>query len=313
VLSSLIDRPRGSVAKRLKRIGAPVCEPINFDLQKSSLKVGNINASAFAIQMKIAAARTTIEKTLNRCLVQQEFDLFLDDETSVGTGSGIMAATSSGWYLSDGFSGSASSLVEIVLPLPPIQQVVGIWTSSNDGTETLVDPSVYSVSAAKEPCRIRLRPGQHWPSHGGFEAFRIRFTAGYLVPFRLSDSQPTVFQASKHGFQSGDVIQFSSIDNTVPAGLTPQANYTITNLQQDGFQVLDTDGNLIVINGAWPGYGFIGSLPANVIEALVLISGLNQGGEIRPKLRGAERVNSLEIPVDPLDLIGDLVWPVSIG
>lgn len=295
---SNIARPQGSIAKRIQRVSGPALEPISFDLQKSALKIGNLNVSSFVIANKIATARETVEKEINRVLVQQVFDLFVDDEAFVGSTRTMINIW--GDY-------HKPQLLEITLPLPPVQQVLGIWTSNGDGTETQVDPSVYSVSKLKQPCRIRLNPGEQWPDHSGFEAFRIRFSAGYATPFRIS-TDPNTLLASNHGLLSGDPVRLSSLDGSLPNALSFKTDYTVTNLTATSFQLLDTAGNIVPIDTNWQGDGMLGEVPAPLIEAMVLFSALSQGGEFRPKITGGNKGTPVALPVDPYELISRYVW-----
>src|SRR5579875_57124 len=195
-------RTKGSTARRLNRVTGPTVEPISFALQQSQLKIGNLNTSSFVIQNKIATARSTVEKKIRRCLVQQIWDLFIDTEQYVGSGAGLFP-----YYEVSQFGDQDLRIPEIQLPLPPTQSVLGVYVTDVFGNETLVDPSVYFVTKAKEPCRIRLKPGQIWPCHRGPESIRIRFAAGYSTPFTIATD--STIQASNHGLNNGDFVQFS--------------------------------------------------------------------------------------------------------
>lgn len=305
-------RTKGSQARRLQQIQAPTVEPISFDLQKTVLKIGNVNASLFAIQAKIAAARQIIEKRINRCLVQQTYDLFLDDEAYVSTQPAFMP-----WWAVGQYAGENSyGMPEIVLPLPPVQQVLGVYTYDQYGNETLVNPSIYTVTRTQEPCRIRLNPSCVWPEHRGFEAFRVRFTCGYAAPFGVAQDGSGTITVSNAGVSSGDYVHFTSLDGTLPSPLAWGQSYQVSNLVNTptatGFQVVDANGELITPSNQWNRTGFLGEVPAPLIEAIVLVSGLNQGGEVPTRLpgaTGASRLSPIQLPVSAAELIESYIWP----
>lgn len=299
MLSALL-RTKGSIVKRIQRVSGPTLEPVSFELQKSAMKIGNVNTNSFVIQNKIATARETVEREINRCLVQQIYDLFVDDEAFVGAGRGAMLPLYGDY--------EKATLIEITLPLPPVQQVIGIWVSDGLGNEEQVDPTVYTVSKLREPCRIRLAPGQSWPDHDGFESFRVRFSAGYVAPFTLSPDVPDTILATNHGLQSGDSVRFSSVDGTLPNNIAPRADYTVTNLTPSSFQLLDAAGNQLSFDNNWAGDGMIGEIPAPLIEAMVLLSGLSQGGEFRPKITGGSKGAPVALPSDPYELLTRYIW-----
>lgn len=305
-------RTKGSQARRLQQIQAPTVEPISFDLQKTVLKIGNVNASLFAIQAKIAAARQLIEHRINRRLVQQTYDLFLDDEAYVSTQPAFMP-----WWAVGQYAGETNfGMPEIVLPLPPVQQVLGVYTYDQYGNETLVDPSIYTVTRAQEPCRIRLNPSCVWPEHRGYEAFRVRFTCGYATSFTISQDGSGTIQVSNAGVVSGQYVRFTSLDGTLPDPLAWGQSYQVSNLVNNqnavGFQVVDANGNLITPDNEWNGTGFLGEVPAPLIEAVVMVSGLNQSGEIPSRLPGTgsnSRLSPIILPTNPDELISAYVWP----
>ena len=195
-----------------------------------------------------------------------------------------------------------------------MRQVLGVFVTDNTGTEAAVDPSVYTVTRQKSPCRVRLNPGQVWPYHRGFECFRIQFSCGYACPFTVSSDQVTINAGSTHGYASGDVCQFSSHDGTLPSPLEYMQPYTVTNLDEDGtFQITDMDGNLITeIDPQWQGTGFLGEVPSPLLEAVTFLSALNQAGEVPsriPGVSGASRLSPIQLPVTAAEMVEQYVWP----
>lgn len=70
-------------------------------------------------------------------------------------------------------------MLEIELPLPPLQSVTSIEYTSGGVLETL-DPSVYQVSGVGDRNKARLRPAVSWPTTDDVhEAIVVTFVAGY--------------------------------------------------------------------------------------------------------------------------------------
>ena len=137
----------------VRRTEAPAKEPISLEDAKSYLRITSPDPDAMVAAL-LAAARDRAERRCERAWITQEFVAHLD-----------------------GFWGGA----DLLLPYPPLQSVEAIKYLSDDvGTELTVATTVYEVDTTDEPGRIRLKPGQSWPTaYSRSRAVRIEFTAGY--------------------------------------------------------------------------------------------------------------------------------------
>lgn len=138
-------------------ITPPTREPLDLDFVKKQRRLGSVTSQDTLFDLWIAAARQYFE---------------------MQTGRQMMTAT---WdYLLDAFPCQDA----IELPRPPLQDVVGVYYTDDDGAEqtfavsnyTVVKPSGYLSRRG----RIVLNAGCSWPtaSTRGRSA-RIRFVAGY--------------------------------------------------------------------------------------------------------------------------------------
>jgi uncharacterized phiE125 gp8 family phage protein len=147
-----------------KRTVAPAAEPLDADDARRHLRVTDEDVDVAAY---IAAARARVEGVTERALITQTWTVKLD-----------------------GFWGSA----DLELPYPPLASVTSIvyWTDESGSTST-VAATVYEVDTASEPGRVRLKPGQSWPSdlYVKVGCITITFTSGYGATYA---SVPASFQ-----------------------------------------------------------------------------------------------------------------------
>lgn len=105
----------------------------------------------------LTAARLHVEGRdgwLNRALVTQTWDLFLDRFPCA-----------------------------IVLPLPPLQSVTSVTYLDNTGASQTLATNQYRVDTARVPARITPAYGVTWPNtYGVPNAVTVRFVAGYGAP-----------------------------------------------------------------------------------------------------------------------------------
>ena len=300
-------RPHRPLATHPKLIAGPLVEPISWVLTQAEEKV-TIQPNRVAFQLRVSSARASVEKILHRKLVQQTWDLLIDDNSAEWDESFLGRATGYGFA---SMFGSASPNQRFELPFPPVQAVIGVYVRDVYGVETLVDPSVYYVTTGNQPTYVCLAQGQVWPQHQAFESFRIRFTCGYVTPFTIMNDGSGVVLAQNHGYMSGDNIQFSSPDGQLNGPLQPMQNYTVTNLTPTGFQVIDSFGNLVQPDPNYQGTGFIGTIPSPIVRALVLMSASNIQGKIAGTADGGQKGSKLEgyaTNVTPEDLLEDYIW-----
>lgn len=155
-------------------ITPPAIEPVTLVEAKAHLRV-NFSDDDTLISAFVAASRMNVEGWLGRALIDQTWDLYLDE------------------FPTDTFKG-------IQIPLPPLISVTSVKYDDAAGVEQTMDPTGYYVDVASQPGWIVPTGGSgaSWPTPlDAINSVRIRFRAGYMT----SDSPPvgSVPQDIKHG------------------------------------------------------------------------------------------------------------------
>src|SRR5262245_125117 len=132
-----------------KLITGPTVEPITLAQAKAHLRVDFTDDDLW-ITSAIVGCRLYAEKFMGRALVQQTWELSLDE------------------FPED----------EIEMPLPPLQSIVSVKYDDVGGVEQTISASSYRVDTYSEPGRIF--PTSSWPSTlDKNNVVRVRFIAGY--------------------------------------------------------------------------------------------------------------------------------------
>lgn len=137
-----------------KLITAPADEPVSLSEAKLHCRVDHADEDGY-LQDLIVAAREHVEQVvLNRALITQTWELFLD---------------------------CFPSGREIRLPLPPLQSVTGVYYTPFGGAEQTFGAANYVVDTVSEPGRIVLQRDASWPGKdlAVVNGVRIEFVAGY--------------------------------------------------------------------------------------------------------------------------------------
>lgn len=140
------------VSRRLKTAAAN--EPVSLAEAKLHCRVDHDDEDLY-LQDLITAAREHVEQVvLNRALLTQTWELFLDRFPGEG---------------------------EIRLPLPPLQSVTGIYYTPDGDVEQMFAAANYAVDTVSEPGRIVLQRDASWPGDtlSVVNGVRIEFVAGY--------------------------------------------------------------------------------------------------------------------------------------
>jgi uncharacterized phiE125 gp8 family phage protein len=124
-------------------------EPVSVDEVVRQLKWPAGTPDETDIPRWIAAARSIVERETWVMLAVQEADLFVD-----------------------AFTGTPAILV---LPASPVVSIDEIAIQNGDGTETVLDPSLYYADVRRRPTRLVFTTGIAAP-------IRIRHTVGFAVP-----------------------------------------------------------------------------------------------------------------------------------
>lgn len=147
----------------------PTAEPVTLAEAKAHCRV-DLSDDDTLIGSLITAARTHVENTTRRALVQQTWDLYL------------------------------SCLNSVEIPLPPLQSVTHVKYYDSDNSQQTLSTDVYEVDTYSQPGGVALAYGETWPStYKRLDAVNIRFVAGYqdsgASPVDLADNIP---QPIKH-------------------------------------------------------------------------------------------------------------------
>jgi uncharacterized phiE125 gp8 family phage protein len=136
-----------------KLYSAPAVEPVDLAEAKLHLRV-DTTADNTLITSLITAAREWIEENCARALVNQTWDLYLD-EFPAGE--------------------------EIVLPRPPLSSVTAVYYTPDGSTQQTFAASNYTVDTVSEPGRIVLDSDAAWPGDTliPVNGVQVRFVAGY--------------------------------------------------------------------------------------------------------------------------------------
>lgn len=133
----------------------PILEPVTLNQVKSQLKFDLSDDSPDDdINDLIPAAREWCEEYQNRSYITQTLELALDS-----------------WPCDNA----------IILPRPPLQSVVSIEYTNNEGVTTTWSDSNYVVDDYSEPAKLVKAYGKTWPSVSlnVVNGIVIQYTAGY--------------------------------------------------------------------------------------------------------------------------------------
>lgn len=135
----------------LVQFAAPEGEPISLADAREQLNLNSDEGEAL-LNALIPAARDAAESRLNRALITQTWDLYLDQ-----------------------FPCGA-----IQVPKASLQQVTAITYVDADGATRTLDASRYLVDSASQPGRIAPIYGSTWPvTRCQPNAVKVRFVCGY--------------------------------------------------------------------------------------------------------------------------------------
>jgi hypothetical protein len=171
----------------LKLVTAPAAEPVTLNEVKAYLRIDGSDEDTMLTTF-ISVARQSIEDYLNRKMITQTWDLWLDN-----FGSELMFDS----LIPDGVTdGKLSEYLKvdraIDIPIYPLQSVTYLKTYDDAGTDTTMSSGDYIVDVYTEPGRLALKNDTSWPSTylRPVNGIQIRFVCGYgasgsAVPYPL--------------------------------------------------------------------------------------------------------------------------------
>lgn len=231
----------------LQLVTAPTAEPIATAQAKTHAGV-DISDHDALIAALVTAAREYWESAQGRALVLQTWDLAMD-----------------AWPKVD----------YIRLPRAPLRSVVSITYVDSDGTSNTLAATEYVVDLKSEPGRVVLGYGKSWPSKtlrpGG--AITVRYRAGYAIPFTVAISTE-IITAVGHPFANGDAVRVWNTGGALPTGLSALTDYYVISVSGDTFKLSATSGgSAIDITAAGTGTHFVGLIPQQMLQGLLLLVG----------------------------------------
>ncbi len=139
---------------KLKLYTAPAEEPVDLDEVKAQLRIDGTTEDAYLDRLRIAARKYMEGTVLNRALITQTWDYYLQ-----------------GW--------PGKNYIEI--PLPPLVSITSIKYTDYLNVESTFANTEYIVDTVAEPGRVYLKWDKSWPSVSlqVVNAIVIRFVAGY--------------------------------------------------------------------------------------------------------------------------------------
>jgi uncharacterized phiE125 gp8 family phage protein len=143
----------------LRLITPPATEPITLQEAKDHLRVTTTDNDA-KITRCITEARQYVETFLSRALIEQTWDLYLDQ------------------FPIDG---------DIKIPLPPLIAVNSVSYFDSGGVGQILPAAQYYVDTISQPGWLVLAGGGSWPTTlAAVNSVIVRFRAGYVT----ADSPP---------------------------------------------------------------------------------------------------------------------------
>lgn len=174
----------------LKLVTAPAAEPVTLAEVKTYLRIDGSDDDSMLTTF-ISVARQSIEDYLNRKMITQTWDLWMDS-----FGSELMFDS----LIPDGVTeGKLSEYIKvdrsIDVPFYPLQSVTYLKTYDDAGTDYTMSASDYIVDTYTEPARLALKNDTSWPSTylRPVNGIQIRFICGYgasgsAVPYPLKQA-----------------------------------------------------------------------------------------------------------------------------
>jgi uncharacterized phiE125 gp8 family phage protein len=191
----------------LKLITPSAVDAITLTEAKDHLSVVDSDDDTY-ITALVKSACANAEAWMGRALIDQTWDLYLD---SFPPG------------LNSGFG--SSQHLEILIPKPPLIEVISIAYDQPDGTEATVDGGNYYVDNVTEPGWVVPAGTLTWPTPiAAINSVRVRFRAGYLdtssppqnaVPF---DIKAGILLSVGSMFENREQVVVGTIASKLPWG-----------------------------------------------------------------------------------------------
>lgn len=177
----------------LRLASAPAIEPITLDEMKAHLRCTD-SAENDYITALIVAARAACEAETKRAFLTQTWTLTLDRFPR------------------------CNGLIE--LPNPPLQSVLSIAYTDEDGVVQTLDESYYQVDAVSEPGRLAPAANCTWPDDASTEtlsavivSYRAGWTAAASVPAEIKHA---IKLLASHWYANREAVEMEYTPKTLP-------------------------------------------------------------------------------------------------
>lgn len=176
----------------LKLTTAPAVEPITLANVKIKLGIDSADTTSDTqIGWMIPAARRWVEQRINRALITQTWQLYLDDFTDM-----------------------------IRLPLGNVQSITHVKYTDQDGTVQTISASDYQTDLVSIPARLMPSYAAGvWPTTRGdtFNAVEVQFVAGYgLAAAVPEDIVEALYRIVGHWLNNQTALEHGTTITRIP-------------------------------------------------------------------------------------------------
>lgn len=222
---------------------APLAEPVHLIEAKAHLRVTSSSEDAL-IARAIRSARRHVETYCRRALVRQQRLLSMDR-----------------------FPAS------IELPMGPLRAVQSIEYLDTAGVTQILAASEYRVDDASERARITPAWGKVWPSTlDVMNAVRLKYTVGHAVYISSIDLALDVLTAKGHDLVADSPVIVTNSGGAAPGGIDTGDTFYVKAPTADTLQLAAAAaGAAINITGMGSGASFIGAVPDDIVNAMLLL------------------------------------------
>jgi hypothetical protein len=249
----------------LRQTIRPSVEPVTLAEAKLHFRVDFADDDSL-ISRIVAAARHQVETDTGRQLIPAQWTLTLDRFPLTWDG-GINYGGTGG----PGGEPYRPDWNGMVIPRPPLIAVNSIQYVDPNGVTQTWSNTLYRVDSQSEPARVTPEYGQIYPvPRIVINAVTVQYWAGYGDTWIVSGGY--LFPQSGT-YSLGDVVRFSTIQGSLPAGLSQGVDYYIVATLGSLFKVSSSQGGpAITLSDPGTGTLFLLRVPDGIRSAILLLA-----------------------------------------
>lgn len=163
----------------------------------------------------------------------------------------------------------------LILPRPPLKEIISVKYLDVNGTEQTLATSVYSRDKIAEPGCVRLAYGQSWPATRDVKnAVYVEYTCGYATPVTSSYVlNYLVAVGYPHLFAVDEQAYVYNSGGALPGGLVGYINYFIKSRATTNITLSATKGGTAIdTSDDGSGDHFLGLVPAGIRQAVIMLA-----------------------------------------